>query len=126
MQRADRRNFGVTGTGCWVICCWEDAAFEHWREGVEGLLPAHGPSLSALAGRVECSDGEVEAFQRGLLVWGSAREHARPVGTGLNPRSNHCEPCQVLVIRPSKGLAKNEHEPELATAAPSPLQHKTN
>jgi hypothetical protein len=45
----------------------DDAAFEHEGEGVEGWPPADGPSLPALAGRVERPQREVEALEGGLV-----------------------------------------------------------
>ena len=45
----------------------DDAAFGHEGEGVEGGLPADGPSLPALAGGVERPQGEVEALEGGLV-----------------------------------------------------------
>src|SRR4029453_6041823 len=50
-----------------VLLVGDDAAFEHEGEGVEGGLPADGPSLSAAAGGIEGSQGEVEALQGGLV-----------------------------------------------------------
>ena len=59
---------GLAGSLFIILLGLEEAAFEGDGEGVEGGLPAVHPAFLAGAFRVERSDDEVEALDRGLLV----------------------------------------------------------
>jgi hypothetical protein len=57
---------GVTGSWLLLPACAEAAA-EGDVERVQGGLPAVGPPLASLAGRVEAHDRQVQAPEGGLL-----------------------------------------------------------
>lgn len=72
-------SFGLTGSGL-VICCWGTFGRRTRGEGVEGLLPSHGPSLPAATGG---SRDRNATFERCLLV-GEVPEGAhRPTESGV-------------------------------------------
>lgn len=66
------------------------AAVEGDFERVEGGLPADHPATLAGVGRVEATDGEVDALERGLLVGEVAAGFDRAADAGVDPVSRFC------------------------------------
>ena len=66
-----------------LLSCSGQASVKRDVESVQGLLPAVGPAGSALAGRVEAADGQVQHFQRGLFVGEMAAGVDRSTESGV-------------------------------------------
>lgn len=60
-----------------------DAAVEGYIEGVQRGFPSVGPALAAFAGGVEAEHGEVEYFERGLVVGEVAAGVGRTAESGV-------------------------------------------
>ena len=65
-----------------VLCRWH-AVGEGDGERVQRGLPPHGPSCLTLAGGVQRSGDQVQAFQRGLLVREVPAGPDRPAVAGV-------------------------------------------
>jgi hypothetical protein len=93
-----------------LLCCRTkpDSAFcDLDGSWVEGRLPSRGPRVPCFLGRVQRSGGQVETFQRGLLMGKVAADSASPPVAGVQ-RLDRIGRADDLcgVRRPSRGTAR--------------------